>query len=479
VAKKSKEQSKDKKTRAVSNTMWGGRFASGPAAIMEKINASIDFDWHLYRQDIAASKAHAEMLAKQGIIAADDARKIAHGLDTILSEIGSGKFQFKRQLEDIHMNVESRLTELIGPAAGRLHTARSRNDQVATDFRLWVRARIDDIDGLLSDYQKALAEKALEHAATVMPGFTHLQTAQPVTLGHHLLAYVEMAARDRDRLAGARARLNVSPLGAAALAGTSFPIDRAMTADALDFDRPMANSLDAVSDRDFVLETLSTAAIASVHLSRFAEEIVIWTSPLVGLVTLSDKFTTGSSIMPQKRNPDAAELVRAKTGRVVGALNQMLMVMKGLPLAYQKDMQEDKEGTIDAFDALALSIDAMTGMVRDMEPNAERMKEAAGAGYATATDLADWLVRTLKMPFRDAHHVTGRIVAKAAETDRPLHKLPLAEMKQIEPKITQAVFDVLSVERSVTSRTSYGGTAPKNVRTQARKWLKTLERERN
>jgi argininosuccinate lyase len=459
--------------------MWGGRFASGPAAIMEKINTSIDFDWHLYRQDIAASKAHAAMLAKQGIIGADDARRIAHGLDTILSEIGSGKFQFKRQLEDIHMNVEARLAELIGPAAGRLHTARSRNDQVATDFRLWVRARIDDIDGLLGDYQKALAEKALEHAATVMPGFTHLQTAQPVTFGHHLLAYVEMASRDRNRFAGARSRLNESPLGAAALAGTSFPLDRDMTAEALEFDAPMANSLDAVSDRDFVMETLAAAAIASVHLSRFAEEIVIWTSPLVGLVKLSDKFTTGSSIMPQKRNPDAAELVRAKTGRVVGTLTQMLMVMKGLPLAYQKDMQEDKEGTIEAFDALALSIDAMTGMVRDMQPDAGRMKEAAGAGYATATDLADWLVRTLKMPFRDAHHVTGRIVAKAAEQDVALHKLPLAEMKTIEPKITQAVFDVLSVERSVTSRTSYGGTAPKNVRAQAKKWLKALERERS
>jgi argininosuccinate lyase len=468
-----------KKTKSVSNKMWGGRFASGPAAIMEKINTSIDFDWHLYRQDIAASKAHAEMLAKQGIIGADDARRIAHGLDTILSEIGSGKFQFKRQLEDIHMNVEARLAELIGPAAGRLHTARSRNDQVATDFRLWVRARIDDIDGLLGDYQRALVEKALEHAATVMPGFTHLQTAQPVTFGHHLLAYVEMAARDRNRLAGARSRLNESPLGAAALAGTSFPLDRDMTAEALEFDGPMANSLDAVSDRDFVMETLSAAAIASVHLSRFAEEIVIWTSPLVGLVKLSDKFTTGSSIMPQKRNPDAAELVRAKTGRVVGALVQMLMVMKGLPLAYQKDMQEDKEGTIEAFDALALSIDAMTGMVRDMQPDAERMKEAAGAGYATATDLADWLVRTLKMPFRDAHHVTGRIVAKASEQDVPLHRLPLAEMKAIEPKITQAVFDVLSVERSVNSRTSYGGTASKNVRSQAKKWLKALERERN
>jgi argininosuccinate lyase len=468
-----------KKKKSVGNKMWGGRFASGPAAIMEKINTSIDFDWHLYRQDIAASKAHAEMLAKQGIIGADDARRIVQGLDTILSEIGSGKFQFKRQLEDIHMNVEARLSELIGPAAGRLHTGRSRNDQVATDFRLWVRSRIDDIDGLLGDYQQALAEKALEHAATVMPGFTHLQTAQPVTFGHHLLAYVEMAGRDRNRFAGARTRLNESPLGAAALAGTSFPLDRQMTSDALEFDAPMANSLDAVSDRDFVMETLAAAAIASIHLSRFAEEIVLWTSPLVGLVKLSDKFTTGSSIMPQKRNPDAAELVRAKTGRVVGALSQMLMVMKGLPLAYQKDMQEDKEGTIEAFDALALSIDAMTGMVRDMQPDAERMKQAAGAGYATATDLADWLVRTLRMPFRDAHHVTGRIVAKAAEQDLPLDKLPLAEMKKIEPKITQAVFDVLSVERSVTSRTSYGGTAPKNVRAQAKKWLKTLERERN
>ena len=456
--------------------MWGGRFASGPDAVMEKINTSIDFDWHLYRQDIAASKAHAEMLAKQGIIAADDARKIARGLDTILSEIGSGKFKFKRALEDIHMNVESRLAEMIGPLAGRLHTARSRNDQVATDFRLWMRSRIDDIDALLGDYQRALTEKALAHAGTVMPGFTHLQSAQPVTFGHHLLAYVEMAARDRGRFQDARTRLNDCPLGAAALAGTSFPIDRAMTAKALEFDRPMANSLDAVSDRDFVMETLAAASIASVHLSRFAEEIVIWTSPLVGLVKLSDKFTTGSSIMPQKRNPDAAELVRAKTGRVVGALNAMLMVMKGLPLAYQKDMQEDKEGTIDALDALALSIDAMTGMVRDMEPDAKRMEEAAGAGYATATDLADWLVKSLKMPFRDAHHVTGRIVAKAAEQDLPLDKLPLAEMKKIEPKITQAVFDVLSVERSVTSRTSYGGTAPKNVRAQARRWLKRLRK---
>jgi len=458
--------------------MWGGRFASGPAAIMEKINTSIDFDWHLYRQDIAASKAHAEMLAKQGIIAADDARKIAHGLDTILSEIGNGKFAFKRALEDIHMNVESRLGELIGPAAGRLHTARSRNDQVATDFRLWIRSRIGEIDGLLREYQQALAQKALAHAGTVMPGFTHLQSAQPVTFGHHLLAYVEMAARDRGRFDDARKRMNDMPLGAAALAGTSFPIDRNMTAKSLGFARPMANSLDAVSDRDFVMETLSAAAITSVHLSRFAEEIVIWTSPLVGLVKLSDKFTTGSSIMPQKRNPDAAELVRAKTGRVVGALTQMLMVMKALPLAYQKDMQEDKEGTIDALDALTLSVAAMTGMVRDMKPDAARMKIAAGAGYATATDLADWLVRTLKIPFREAHHTTGRIVAKAAAEDMPLHVLPLAAMRKIEPGITKAVFDVLSVERSVTSRASFGGTAPANVRAQAKAWLKTLSQTR-
>jgi len=477
VAKKKVNSSGRK--RVVRNTMWGGRFASGPAAIMDKINTSIDFDWHLYRQDIAASKAHAQMLAKQGIIAADDACKIAHGLDTILSEIGSGKFRFKRALEDIHMNVESRLSELIGPAAGRLHTARSRNDQVATDFRLWVRSRIDDVDGLLAGYQRALAEKALKHAGTIMPGFTHLQSAQPVTFGHHLLAYVEMAARDRGRFADARARLNDMPLGAAALAGTSFPIDRDMTAKTLGFERPMANSLDAVSDRDFVMEALSAAAIASVHLSRFAEEIVIWTSPLVGLLRLSDKFTTGSSIMPQKRNPDAAELVRAKTGRVVGALNAMFVVMKGLPLAYQKDMQEDKEGTIDAFDALALSIEAMTGMVRDMEPDAERMETAAGAGYATATDMADWLVRTLKLPFREAHHITGRIVAKAADADLPLHRLPLAEMKKIEPRITQSVFGVLAADRSVGSRTSFGGTAPKLVRAQAKKWLKKLEHEAN
>jgi argininosuccinate lyase len=459
----------------MSNKMWGGRFGSDPDPLMEEINASIDVDCHLYRQDIAASKAHAAMLAKTGIITAQDAKRIAHGLDTILSEIEAGKFKFKRALEDIHMNVESRLGELVGPAAGRLHTARSRNDQVATDFRLFVRDAIDGIDAALAAYQWALAEKALEHAATVMPGFTHLQTAQPVTFGHHLLAYVEMAARDRGRFADARTRLNESPLGAAALAGTSFPIDRSMTAKALGFSRPTGNSLDAVADRDFVLETLAACAIAAVHLSRFAEEIVLWSSPLAGLIRLSDKFTTGSSIMPQKRNPDAAELVRARAGRSVGALTALLIVMKGLPLAYQKDMQEDKEGAIDALGALLLSINAMTGMVRDMEPDVARMRQAAGDGFATATDLADWLTRTLKLPFREAHHVTGQIVAKAAASGVSLEKLPLAAMQAIEPRITKAVFGVLSVEASVKSRKVYGGTAPNNVRVQAKRWLKRLK----
>ncbi|KQZ02282.1 argininosuccinate lyase [Pseudolabrys sp. Root1462] len=462
----------------MSNKMWGGRFASGPDAIMEEINASIDFDRHLYRQDIAASKAHADMLAKQGIIAADDAKKIVHGLDTILSEIEGGKFAFKRALEDIHMNVESRLTDMIGAPAGRLHTARSRNDQVATDFKLWVRDTIDTTDAALAAYQIALAERALEHAATVMPGFTHLQTAQPVTFGHHLLAYVEMAGRDRGRFADARKRLNESPLGSGALAGTSFDLDRDMTAHSLGFDRPTANSLDAVSDRDFALETLAAASITAMHLSRFAEEIIIWTSPLTGLVKLSDKFTTGSSIMPQKRNPDAAELVRAKTGRIIGALNGLLIVMKGLPLAYAKDMQEDKEGVMDALSALSLAIAAMTGMVNDLVPDAGRMKKAAGDGYATATDLADWLVRTFNIPFREAHHITGRIVAKASEQGVPLHRLPLADMQAIESKITDDVFSVLSVDRSVKSRVSYGGTAPKNVKAQAKRWLKKLEKEK-
>jgi argininosuccinate lyase len=461
----------------MSNKMWGGRFEAGPDAIMEAINVSIDVDRHLYAQDIAASKAHAAMLAAQGIIAADDAKNIAQGLDTILSEIAKGTFSFKRALEDIHMNVEGRLSELIGAGAGRLHTARSRNDQVATDFKLWVRDTIDEIDASLAAYQRALVDRALEHADTVMPGFTHLQTAQPVTFGHHLLAYVEMAARDRGRFADARKRLNESPLGAAALAGTSFPIDRAATAKALGFDRPMANSLDAVADRDFVLEALSAAAIASVHLSRFAEEIVLWTSPLVGLIKLSDKFTTGSSIMPQKRNPDAAELVRAKTGRIIGALAALLIVMKGLPLTYQKDMQEDKEGAMDAFAALSLAINAMTGMVRDLVAEKSRMEKAAGEGYATATDLADWLVRTLKMPFREAHHVTGRIVGKASEEGVALDQLPLAAMQAIEPKITADALSVLSVRSSVASRTSFGGTAPKNVREQAESWLKRLQND--
>jgi len=461
----------------MSNKMWGGRFASGPGAIMEEINASIDFDKALYRQDIAASKAHAEMLAKQGIITADDAKRIAYGLDTILSEIADGKFSFKRTLEDIHMNVEGRLGELIGEAAGRLHTARSRNDQVATDFRLWMRDTIDALDAALAGFQRALADKAFAHAGTVMPGLTHMQTAQPVTFGHHLLAYVEMAARDRGRFADARKRLNESPLGAGALAGTSFALDRSMTAKALGFDRPAANSLDAVSDRDFAMETLAAASIAAIHMSRLAEEIVIWTSPLTGLAKLSDKFTTGSSMMPQKRNPDAAELVRAKTGRVIGVLAALMVVMKGLPLAYAKDMQEDKVGAVDALAALSLSIAAMTGMVSDLEPDTSRMRKAAAEGYATATDLADWLVRTLKIPFREAHNLTGRIVAKAAEVGVPLHRLPLATMREVEPRISEDVFSVLSVDRSVRSRTSFGGTAPKNVRAQARKWLRKLEKE--
>ncbi len=458
----------------MSNKMWGGRFTSAPDAIMEEINASIGFDQRLYAQDIAGSKAHVAMLGAQGIVAAQDAEVIAKGLDTILSEIEAGTFTFRRELEDIHMNVESRLSEVVGPAAGRLHTARSRNDQVATDFRLYVRDTIDAFDAQLADLQRALAEKALAHAATVMPGFTHLQTAQPVTFGHHLMAYVEMVSRDRGRLKDARARLNECPLGSAALAGTSFPIDRDATAKALGFDRPTANSLDAVSDRDFVMETLSAASICAIHLSRFAEEVVIWTSPSFGLVKLSDAFTTGSSIMPQKRNPDAAELVRAKAGRIVGALTGILVVMKGLPLAYAKDMQEDKEGAFDAFSALSLVVAATAGMVRDLEPDTKRMEKAAGQGYSTATDLADWLVRTLGMPFREAHHVTGRIVALASERGIALHKVPLADMQQVEPKITEDVFSVLSVVRSVRSRTSYGGTAPARVRAQAKRWLKRL-----
>ena len=460
----------------MSNKMWGGRFATGPAEIMEEINASIDFDRKLAMQDIAGSQAHVAMLAAQGVVSPADALAIASGLAQVKGEIEAGGFAYSRALEDIHMNVEKRLADIVGPAAGRLHTARSRNDQVAVDFRLWVRDTIDALGGQIADLQRALAERALESADMVMPGFTHLQSAQPVTFGHHLLAYVEMLGRDGGRFADARARLNECPLGAAALAGTSFPIDRESTAKALGFDRPTANSLDSVADRDFALETLSAAAICATHLSRFAEEIVLWTTAQFGFVRLSDAFSTGSSIMPQKRNPDAAELVRGKTGRVVGALVGLLTVMKGLPLAYSKDMQEDKEGVFDALQTLSLCLAAMTGMVRDLTPDAKRMKAAAGAGYSTATDLADWLVRTLQMPFRDAHHVTGRIVAIAAERGVALEKLKLEEMRSVEPRIGEAVFEVLGVERSVKSRTSYGGTAPANVRKQARGWLKRLEK---
>ncbi|BCP55331.1 argininosuccinate lyase [Kaistia sp. 32K] len=461
----------------MSNSMWGGRFSEGPAAIMEEINASIGFDQKLYRQDIAGSKAHAAMLARQGILGADDAEKIVAGLDTILREIEAGEFKFSRALEDIHLNIESRLKELIGDAAGRLHTARSRNDQVATDFKLWVRDTIDALDAALRELQVALADKAFAHAGQVMPGFTHLQSAQPVTFGHHLLAYVEMIGRDRGRFQDARKRLNENPLGAAALAGTSFPIDRFQTAAALGFDRPTANSLDSVSDRDFVIEALAAASLCAIHLSRFAEEIVIWSSAQFRFIKLSDKFTTGSSIMPQKRNPDAAELVRAKTGRIIGAQTALQIVMKGLPLAYQKDMQEDKEQAFDAFESLELAIAATTGMVLDMEPEAANLKKAAGSGFATATDLADWLVRELNMPFRDAHHVTGRIVAIASERGVELTKVTLAEMQAVHPAITDAVYSVLTVDKSVRSRTSYGGTSPKNVRSQAKRWQRALARE--
>jgi argininosuccinate lyase len=462
----------------MSNKMWGGRFGTGPDAIMEEINASIGFDYRFAAQDIRGSKAHVAMLADAGIVTAADAEAISRGLDQVKAEIDAGTFTFSRALEDIHMNVESRLAEIVGPAAGRLHTGRSRNDQVALDFKLWVRDSIDQLDAQMHDLQHALAEKALVHAGAVMPGFTHLQSAQPVTFGHHLLAYVEMLGRDRGRLADARRRLNECPLGSAALAGTSFPIDREKTAAALDFDRPTANSLDSVSDRDFVLETLAAASICAVHLSRFAEEIVLWSTPQFGFARLSDKFTTGSSIMPQKRNPDAAELVRGKSGRILGALQGLLVTMKGLPLAYSKDMQEDKEGTFDALQSLSLCLAASAGMVRDLTPDLVRMKAAAGAGFSTATDLADWLVRSLKMPFRQAHHVTGSLV-KAAETKGVgLEDLSLAEMQAVEPAITQAVFEVLGVERSVSSRTSYGGTAPANVQAQAERWLVRLGAEK-
>jgi argininosuccinate lyase len=459
-----------------SNEMWGGRFASGPSAIMQAINASISFDRKLFAQDIRGSIAHSEMLAKTGIISAADQKKIAKGLKTILGEIEGGKFVFSDKLEDIHMNVEARLAELIGPAAGRLHTARSRNDQVAVDFRLWVKNEFARVEAALKDLIAAFLARAEEHAATVMPGFTHMQAAQPVTFGHHCMAYVEMFSRDLSRVRDAIERMDESPLGAAALAGTGFPIDRHMTAKALGFREPTRNSLDSVSDRDFALEFLAVAAITATHLSRLAEEIVIWSTPQFGFVKLSDSFSTGSSIMPQKKNPDAAELVRAKTGRVNGHLIGLLTVMKGLPLTYSKDMQEDKEAVFDAAETLDLMLAAMTGMVSDMTIDAVAMKRAAGAGFSTATDLADWLVRTLGLPFREAHHVTGRVVALAETRKIGLEELALADLQAIHPGITAEVFSVLSVQNSVKSRTSYGGTAPSEVKKQVRAWKKRLVR---
>jgi len=461
-----KNESRKNKAEHASNSMWGGRFESGPDAIMEAINVSIGFDRRLFAQDIAGSKAHCAMLVEQKILDSAAGDQITAGLDNILAEIETGNFEFRNVLEDIHLNIEGRLRELIGDDAGRLHTARSRNDQVATDFRLWVRDTMDAADAALADLQGALIDQAEAHADWVMPGFTHLQTAQPVTLGHHLLAYVEMFGRDRGRFRDARGRLNECPLGAAALAGTSFPIDRHQTAVALGFDQPMANSLDAVSARDFALEFMSAASICATHLSRLAEEIVLWCSAQFAFAALTDAFTTGSSIMPQKRNPDAAELVRAKTGRITGDLIGLLTVMKGLPLAYSKDMQEDKEPVFDAADALSLCLAAMAGMIRDIAFNADAMRDAAGAGFSTATDLADWLVRELNMPFRQAHHVTGEIVRMAEERGCDLAELPLTDMQTVESGITEAVFNVLSVENSVASRTSYGGTAPANVREQ-------------
>ena len=443
--------------------MWGGRFEASPDEVMEAINASIDFDQRLYAEDIAGSIAHVTMLARQGIVSQDDAEAIADGLRRVQAEIEAGGFPFDRALEDIHMNIEARLAALIGPAAGRLHTARSRNDQVATDLRLWLRARLDQADGACCALQAALIDRAEEHAATVMPGFTHLQVAQPVSFGHHLLAYVEMIGRDRGRLADCRRRLNESPLGAAALAGTSFPIDRAMTADALGFDRPSANSIDAVSDRDFVVEALAAASLIAMHLSRFAEELVLWSSAQFGFIALSDRFSTGSSIMPQKRNPDAAELVRGKSGRIVGALIALLTMMKGLALTYSKDMQEDKEPLFDAFDSLALCLAATTGMVRDMSVNADAMARAAGTGHATATDLADWLVQEAGVPFREAHAITGRTVKLADEKGCELKDLALADLQAIEPRVTVDLVALLDPATAIARRASEGGTAPSEV----------------
>ncbi len=457
-----------------SNAMWGGRFAAGPDAIMEAINASIDFDKRLASQDIAGSRAHAAMLAKQGILTDKDAEAIREGLLTVLSEIESGSFAFSKALEDIHMNVESRLKEIIGDAAGRLHTARSRNDQVATDFKLWTRDQFDAAISGLDSLIRALIAQAEEGADWVMPGFTHLQTAQPVTWGHHMMAYVEMFGRDMSRFKDARARMNESPLGSAALAGTGFPIDRHMTAEALGFDRPTANSLDAVADRDFALEFLSCASICAMHLSRFSEELVIWSSAQFRFVALSDRFSTGSSIMPQKKNPDAAELIRAKIGRIFGANVALMTVMKGLPLAYSKDMQEDKEQVFDAADNLMLALAAMTGMVSDMTAQTDNLRAAAASGFSTATDLADWLVREAGLPFRDAHHVTGALVAMAEKKGCDLPDLSLEDMKSVHESITDGIYDVLTVENSVASRTSYGGTAPVQVRAQIARWKEVL-----
>ncbi|TJZ92715.1 argininosuccinate lyase [Paracoccus gahaiensis] len=456
------------------NSMWGGRFAAGPDAIMEAINASIGFDRRLYAQDIRGSRAHAAMLAATGIISDSDAEAIGKGLLTVLSEIEAGDFPFQTALEDIHMNVEARLKEVIGEPAGRLHTGRSRNDQVATDFRLWVRDQCDAaIEGLRA-LIRATVTQAEAGADWVMPGFTHLQTAQPVTWGHHMMAYAEMFGRDLSRFQDARARMNESPLGAAALAGTGYPIDRDMTAQALGFDRPMANSLDAVSDRDFALEFLSASSICAVHLSRLAEELVIWSSAQFSFVSMSDKWSTGSSIMPQKRNPDAAELIRAKIGRILGATVALFTVMKGLPLAYSKDMQEDKEQTFDAADTLMLALAAMTGMLSDLTANRDRLEAAAGIGFSTATDLADWLVRELGLPFRDAHHVTGSLVAMAEGRGVDLPDLTLEDMQSVHGQIRQDVFNVLGVHNSVASRQSYGGTAPDQVRAQIARWKEKL-----
>ncbi|MGA9250863.1 MAG: argininosuccinate lyase [Roseobacter sp.] len=457
-----------------SNQMWGGRFADGPDAIMEAINASIGFDKRMAAQDIEGSRAHAAMLGATGILQASDVEAIREGLLTVLSEIEAGRFNYSTALEDIHMNVEARLKEIIGEPAGRLHTGRSRNDQVATDFKLWVRDQLDAADAGLCALIAALLDQADAGADWVMPGFTHLQTAQPVTWGHHMMAYVEMFGRDLSRIRDARARMNTCPLGAAALAGTSFPIDRHMTAQALGFDAPAANSLDAVSDRDFALEFLGTASICAMHLSRFAEELVIWSSAQFRFVTLSDRFSTGSSIMPQKKNPDAAELIRAKVGRIYGANTALMMVMKGLPLAYSKDMQEDKEQVFDAADNLMLALAAMTGMVTDMTANRDSLSAAAGSGFSTATDLADWLVRVLGLPFRDAHHITGSLVALAESKGYDLPDLSLEDMQTAHAGITSDVFDVLGVENSVNSRVSYGGTAPLRVREQVARWKEIL-----